>query len=57
MGNEVEQNNRVAWIDIAKFLGIVAIVYAHAITEGIVNKYLYSFHVPLFFSCKVQFSV
>ena len=50
--------NRVEWIDLAKFFGIFAIVYGHTIQEGLSCKYVYSFHVPLFFLLQgVVFSV
>lgn len=50
--------NRVTWIDFAKAIGIIAIVYGHTIQSGITNTYVYSFHVPLFFFLQgVVFSV
>lgn len=43
------QKTRLEWIDILKFLGILAIVWGHTLSDGLVHHYLYSFHVPLFF--------
>lgn len=37
------------WVDYAKAVGIFAIVLSHALEECAVQKYLYTFHVPLFF--------
>ena len=42
-------SQRIVWLDIAKALGIVAIVLGHTIQGGLVKKYVYSFHVPMFF--------
>ena len=44
-----KQKQRVVWVDLAKFWGIVAIVYGHTVQGGMTNRYVYSFHVPLFF--------
>lgn len=53
-----KERGREYWIDFAKFIGILAIVYGHTIQDGITNKYVYSFHVPLFFLLQgVIFSV
>lgn len=43
------RGTRMHWIDIAKCIGMFAIVYGHTIQEGWSCKYAYSFHVPLFF--------
>ncbi|MGM9670810.1 MAG: acyltransferase family protein [Oscillospiraceae bacterium] len=40
---------RVSWVDIAKCIGIVAIVLGHTIQGGYLKKYVYSFHIPMFF--------
>jgi len=50
----MEQNNRarVDWLDNAKGFGIILIFFGHifsTIDPGIVNIWIYSFHVPLFF--------
>ncbi len=49
MNDKLEQKTRLKWIDIVKFLGILAIVWGHTLNDGIIRHYLYSFHVPLFF--------
>ena len=48
---ELKKNKgqRVEWVDVAKCIGILAIVYGHAVQGGATNRYVYSFHVPLFF--------
>lgn len=40
---------RVHWIDIAKGLGIIAVVIGHIYHDEIIYNWLYSFHMPLFF--------
>lgn len=47
-GGEVS-GRRLYWIDLLKFVGIVAIVLGHALGEGPLCTYLYAFHVPMFF--------
>ena len=44
-----EKKLRLEWVDITKFWGILAIVWGHTLSSGDVHRYLYSFHVPLFF--------
>ena len=59
-GNDFEKkiSQRIVWLDIAKALGIVAIVLGHTIQGGLVKKYVYSFHVPMFFFLQgITFSV
>ncbi len=45
--NGVFSNVRVKYLDIAKGLGIILVVWAHA--KGPYSKYIYQFHMPLFF--------
>lgn len=40
---------RMAWLDIAKAVGIFLIVFGHLVTDDFVKRYLWTFHVPLFF--------
>lgn len=40
---------RLDWIDVARGIGIVAVVVAHVWTRGPVRDALYAFHMPLFF--------
>lgn len=46
--------NRIEWIDCAKGLAIILVVFGHALTyfspdfENIIHM-IYSFHLPLFF--------
>jgi len=42
-------NKRIGWVDIARALGIFAIVLGHTVEDGATMRYLYSFHIPLFF--------
>lgn len=46
---EKEQQNRIAWIDVAKGIGIVFVVLGHLCRYKIVLNYIYSFHMPFFF--------
>ncbi|MCD7821554.1 MAG: acyltransferase family protein [Clostridiales bacterium] len=43
----LERNQRLAWMDVAKGIGIFLVVYAHA--KAPFNQYMYLFHMPLFF--------
>lgn len=50
MGNSVllNENQRLDWIDICRGLGILLVVLGHT-TTGLMHKYIYAFHMPLFF--------
>jgi fucose 4-O-acetylase-like acetyltransferase len=40
---------RLEWIDVARGIGIVAVVIGHVWTRGPLRDAMYSFHMPLFF--------
>lgn len=40
---------RSAWIDTARGYGILAIIVSHVLTGHTISKWLFTFHVPLFF--------
>ncbi len=40
---------RIAWIDISRGIGILLVVYGHALSPGIIRYLIYAFHMPLFF--------
>ncbi len=41
---------RIEWIDVAKAVGIVAVVFGHAMTRhGTMFHFLYWWHMPIFF--------
>ena len=40
--------NRIDWADISKGIGILLVVFAHLQIPGIVLKFVFSFHMPLF---------
>ncbi|ETI59627.1 glycosyl transferase [Sphingobium sp. C100] len=40
---------RLDWVDVARGLGIVAVVVGHVWTRGPLRDAMYSFHMPLFF--------
>lgn len=41
--------NRVEWIDIAKGIAIIFMVMGHTSIPSFLSKYIWSFHMPLFF--------
>ncbi len=43
------KKSRIAWIDIAKGVGIILVVVGHALVSGRVYSAIYLFHMPLFF--------
>ena len=43
------QTERVHWIDIARGIGIIFIIYAHVLGSHDFRYLFYSFHIPLFF--------
>lgn len=53
MGINTERNNRIVWIDNAKGIGILCVLFGHlALNEGNnlhLFTWIYSFHMPLFF--------
>ena len=41
---------RIDFIDVAKFLGVILVIFAHSLPgETIAVKYIFTFHMPLFF--------
>ena len=40
---------RIVWIDVAKGVAMLAIVFGHTVDMGLWKIWVYSFHVPLFF--------
>ena len=40
---------RLSWIDIARGIGIIAVLYGHAVSGDSIRHILYAFHMPLFF--------
>lgn len=44
-------NLRIAWVDALKGLGIILVVFGHTDISSAIRKYIYSFHMPLFFFC------
>ena len=45
----VPGGGRLEWIDVARGIGIIAVVIGHVWTRGAVRDAVYSFHMPLFF--------
>lgn len=46
---EEYMKERIKWIDILRAIAIIFVVIGHTLTEGEVQTYFYSFHIPLFF--------
>ncbi len=42
-------HGRVQWLDIAKAIAIVMVVFGHTVRDGYAQLLVYGFHVPLFF--------
>jgi len=40
---------RISWIDIARGIGILAVIYAHGLDGHSIRYLFYAFHIPLFF--------
>ena len=45
----VVESSRLKWADIAKGIGIVLVVWGHSSLPFEFRKWVYSFHMPLFF--------
>jgi acyltransferase len=43
------EKDRLHWIDIAKGIGILLVIYGHALNGNSFRYIIYSFHMPLFF--------
>jgi len=43
------QEKRLDFVDIAKGLGMLAIIWGHIMEVGVTNVFVYAFHIPLFF--------
>ncbi len=48
-GSKSGGRERLDWIDVARGIGIVAVVAGHVWTRGALRDAVYSFHMPLFF--------
>lgn len=49
--NQLVENKRIAYIDIAKGIGILFVMLGHCLysEESPIRLFIYSFHMPLFF--------
>ncbi len=45
----MDQNNKIVWLDCLKGLGIVLVYIGHNSNSLLLTKYIYSFHMSLFF--------
>ncbi len=45
----MDKGKRIAWLDIAKGIGIILVVAGHIQENEYINFFIYSFHMPLFF--------
>ncbi|MBX6362204.1 MAG: acyltransferase family protein [Acidobacterium ailaaui] len=44
-----ERDGRILWVDICKGLGIICVVLGHAMDGTALQRFIYTFHMPLFF--------
>lgn len=44
-----ERDGRILWVDICKGLGIICVVLGHSIDGTALQRFIYTFHMPLFF--------
>lgn len=51
----MQETNRNNFVSIAKALGIICMVIGHSGCPNILTKFIYSFHMPLFFICSGYF--
>ena len=54
--NLSHENKRIGWIDIAKGYGILLVILGH-LNVGLLGKWIYTFHMPLFFFCRDMYLV
>lgn len=45
----MQDRDRLEWVDVARGVGIIAVVAGHVWTTGALREAVYSFHMPLFF--------
>ena len=45
----LQTKNRIQWIDIAKAIAILLVVFGHTLRGGAMQKVVYGFHMPVFF--------
>ena len=41
---------RQAWIDVLKGVGMILVVIGHTSEKNVLNDWVYTFHMPLFFA-------
>jgi fucose 4-O-acetylase-like acetyltransferase len=44
-----ERDGRILWVDVCKGLGIICVVLGHSIDGTALQRFIYTFHMPLFF--------
>lgn len=42
-------SERISWIDVARGIGILSVLYAHGLDGNSIRYFFYAFHIPLFF--------
>lgn len=43
------ENKRIQYIDVAKFLAMLLVVFSHGFKESLCTAFIFSFHIPTFF--------
>lgn len=47
--NDMQKQTRIAWLDIMRGILMITIVIGHVFTDGMLRRWVFSFHVPAFF--------
>ncbi len=45
----MDLKSRITWIDVARGIGIILVIYGHALDANSIRHLIYAFHMPLFF--------
>lgn len=49
MDLQKSNNNRIEWIDLCKGFAMLLVMFGHTYSSNVINLWIYSFHMPLFF--------
>ena len=44
-----DEQKRIEWVDIAKGIGMILVVYGHTSIPKFLSNWIWSFHMPMFF--------
>ena len=54
-GDNMGEYKRIEWVDMLKGFGIILVMLGHASFPETLITEIYTFHMPLFFSCQVMY--